>query len=95
MIDFNIRFRNPFPCRTFRGIVCWTRRVTKNKYAELQFSRYAFNWFELGLDLNWRQIDHAGPWITVNLFGWTLDARIYDHRHWDDMTNTWAENEST
>jgi hypothetical protein len=42
------------------------------------------------VDLNWRQTDHAGPWITLNLFGWTVDARIIDNRHWDDERNTWA-----
>ena len=41
------------------------------------------------MDLNWRQTDHAGPWITVNVFGWTVDLRIVDSRHWNDETNTW------
>lgn len=90
MIDFDFRLRNPFPCRPFRNI--WNKggRIIGHKHWELQLSYYAFNWFELGIDLNWRQTDHAGPWITLNIFGLTLDARIVDSRHWDDGKNTWA-----
>lgn len=89
MISFDIRFRNPWPARPFRTI--WHRAWNLDTYKsfELQISRYAFNWLELQIDLNWRQTDHAGPWIMVNVFGWTVDARIYDIRHWDDITNTW------
>ena len=95
MIDLNIRLRNPFPCRPFQNL--WNRvwQLSTYKFLELQFSRYAFNWVELSIDLNWRQTDHAGPWITVNVFGWTVDLRIVDSRHWDDITNTWADYEST
>lgn len=91
MISFDIRFRNPWPCEAFRNIKCWTWSLSHNKTFELQLSRYAFNWLELQVDLNWRQTDHAGPWIMLNLFGWTVDIRIYDNRHWDDTTNTWRD----
>ena len=89
MIELNFRLRNPWPTRPFRTL--WHREwhISQNKSFELQFSHYAFNWIELQIDLNWRQTDHAGPWITINLFGWTIDARIYDRRHWNDVTNTW------
>ncbi len=89
MIDFGVRLRNPFPCQQFKNIWAGARKLTKHKFIELQFSYYIFNWFELAVDLNWRQTDHAGPWITVNVFGWTVDLRIADSRHWNDETNTW------
>ena len=95
MIDFGIRIRNPFLAKPFRNIWAGAKQLTKHKFVELQFSHYAWNWFELAVDLNWRQTDHAGPWITVNLAGWTMDLRIVDSRHWDDETNTWAIYEST
>ena len=95
MIDFGIRLRNPFPCQPFCNLWNGAWSLSTYKFFELQFSRYAFNWFELSVDLNWRQTDHAGPWITVNTFGWTMDLRIVDSRHWDDETNTWATYEST
>lgn len=95
MIDFGIRLRNPFACQPFRTVFCFAKQLTNHKFFELQFSRYAFNWFEVGVDLNWRQTDHAGPWLVLNLFGWTVDARITDSRHWNDETNTWETYEGT
>jgi hypothetical protein len=95
MIDFSIRLRNPFPCQPFRNLWNGVWRLSTHKFFELQFSRYAFNWVELSVDLNWRQTDHAGPWITVNLVGWTVDLRIVDNRHWNDETNAWETYEST
>jgi hypothetical protein len=95
MIDFGIRLRNPFPCEPFQNLWAGARKLTTHKFVELQFSRYMFNWFELAVDLNWRQTDHAGPWVTFNVGGWTVDLRIVDNRHWDDETNTWATYEST
>ena len=95
MIDFGIRLRNPFPCKPFQNLWAGARKLTTHKFVELQFSRYMFNWFELAVDLNWRQTDHAGPWVTFNVGGWTVDLRIVDNRHWNDETNTWATYEST
>lgn len=65
-------------------------KISQNKFWELQISRYAWNWLEIQIDLNWRQTDHAGPWIMINILGWQFDARIYDHRHWDDQLNNWG-----
>ena len=89
MIDFTVRLRNPFQCQQFRNIANWTWQIAKHKYLELQFSHYAWNWIEISVDLNWRGVDHAGPWLTFNLFGYTVDLRIYDNRHWNDDTNDW------
>jgi hypothetical protein len=91
MISFWIALRNPFPCQAFNNIKVYNGKITKHKAWEIQFSRYTFNWLEFKLDLNWRQTDHAGPWLTVNLFGFTMDMRMYDIRHWNDATNTWGE----
>jgi hypothetical protein len=90
MINLWVAVRNPFRCKEFCSL--WNRewRLTKNKTLELQFSEYRFNILEFQLDLNWRQTDHAGPWLMINLFGYSMDLRIYDNRHWDDTTNTWG-----
>ena len=89
MINFWIACRNPFPVKPFRML--WHRegKISTNKCWELQISRYSWNWFEIQIDLNWRQTDHAGPWIMVNLLGYQFDARIYDRRSWDDVNNCW------
>lgn len=90
MINFWIALRNPFPCKEFKNLWNVEGNLSTNKAWEIQLSQYAFNFFEIKIDLNWRQTDHAGPWIALNLFGLTLDLRIYDKRHWDDSTNSWG-----
>jgi len=90
MINIWIAFRNPFPVQPFRAIWLKEKQLTQHKTAEIQISRYAFNWVELQLDLNWRGTDHAGPWFMIGLFGWQLDIRMYDRRHWNHETNSWA-----
>ncbi len=90
MISVNLRIRNPFRAPQFRNIWNSVTHIKGNKYLEAQISYYAFNWVELSLDLNWRQTDHAGPWLTVNLLGLTLDVRIYDQRRWDNERDCWA-----
>jgi len=89
MINFWVAIRNPFKCANFK--MFWVRSgpVTQNKVWELQLSHYAYNCFEIKLDLNWQGQDHAGPWLTVNLLGYTIDARIHDVRHWDDDADNW------
>jgi len=90
MINVWLAVRNPFKVDPFRVVWFRDRQLTKNKIVELQISRYAFNWLELQLDLNWRGTDHAGPWFMIGLFGWQLDIRMYDRRHWNYETNLWA-----
>lgn len=91
MINVWLALRNPFPVKPFRAIWFRDRRVSRNKIAEIQISRYAFNWLELQLDLNCRGDNHAGPWFMIGLFGWQLDIRMYDRRHWNHETNSWLD----
>lgn len=95
MISIDLRLRNPFRCKDFRNFWNHAWQISTHKFVELQFSHYAFNWLAVEIDLNWRQTDHAGPWITLNLFGYTMDLRIVDSRHWNDETNTWQAYESS
>lgn len=90
MINIWIAFRNPFLVRPFRAVWLKEKSITQHKTMEVQISRYAFNWLELQLDLNWRGTDHAGPWFMIGLLGWQLDIRMYDRRHWNHETNSWA-----
>ena len=39
-------------------------------------------------DLTMRQ-DHAGFGFSFELFGWRVDYRFYDSRHWNDETDCW------
>jgi hypothetical protein len=91
MINIWLAVRNPFPVQPFRAVWFRTRKLSQNKTVEVQISRYAFNWIELQLDLNWRGTDHAGPWFMIGLFGWQLDIRMYDRRQWNDQINSWLD----
>jgi len=39
-------------------------------------------------DFNTRQ-DHAGSGLDIGLFGWNVEYRFYDCRHWDYENNCW------
>lgn len=73
----------------FKSYWCKHWALSKNKTAEAQFSRYAYNLAEITVELNWRGSDHAGPAFEINLFGYTLNVAVNDNRHWDHDTNTW------
>jgi hypothetical protein len=90
MINIWLAVRNPFRVQPFRMVWFRDRKLSQNKTVEFQISRYAFNWLELQLDLNWRGTDHAGPWFMIGFFGWQLDIRMCDRRHWNNETNNWA-----
>jgi hypothetical protein len=90
LINIWIALRNPFPVKPFRAVWLLEKPITQHKTVEVQLSRYAFNWLELQLDLNWQGTDHAGPWLMFGLLGWQLDIRMYDHRLWNSKTNNWA-----
>jgi len=91
LINIWIALKNPaWSGKEFK--LCWIRegRLGQYKHWEIQGSRYAWHWFEFKLDLNFTGTDHAGPWVELSLFGFTLDARIYDSRQWNDQTGNWA-----
>lgn len=89
MINIWLAIKNPFKCADFKNYVCYTKLIAKHKAFEVQVSKYADNFLEFNLNLNWRGEDHAGPSIEINLFGWTLCVKIYDTRHWDYENNCW------
>jgi hypothetical protein len=39
-------------------------------------------------DFNIRQ-DHAGSGLEIEFFGWSIDYRFYDDRHWDYKNGCW------
>ena len=89
MITFRLGFINPFKAESFISFYTWTGAITKHKFWEVQVSHYAREWLAIELDLGWFGKDHAGPRVELNLFGYTITAQIYDHRHWDDYRNSW------
>lgn len=91
MIKLWIALQNPFKCSDFKNYGCKVIPLSTNKTLELQATHYAYNWFEINLDLNWKGSDHAGPSFEVNLFGYTAIIKMYDNRHWDHETHDWVK----
>jgi hypothetical protein len=84
-----LALRNPLRHSPFRNHWVWSKKVTQHKVWEVQVSQYAYNFLELQANLAWWGEDHAGPRITINILGLTLDICVYDTRSWDDVTNSW------
>jgi len=93
MISFRLSLANPFKHLPFKSY--WQRDIpiSKNKTLEIGFYRYAWDLFELALDLRWFGSDHAGPSIEINILGYTVRLGICDHRHWDSLKNDWERHD--
>ena len=89
MINFRLAIANPFKHPPFKDY--WQRDlvITKNKIFEIGFYRYAWDLFELALDLRWQGTDHAGPSLEIGILGYTARVGISDKRHWDSIENDW------
>ena len=91
MIKLWFALQNPFKCDEFKNYWDKTIPVSTNKTLEMQVTHYAWNWFEISLDLNWYGSDHAGPKFEVNLFGYTATIQLCDNRHWNDKAHDWVK----
>lgn len=87
MINLSFNIRSPFSNR-FECIANPNGPISKHKHWELQFDRTSDI---IGFDfrITHRQ-DHAGLFVSFALFGYDVMFHIYDTRHWDHTTNTWA-----
>ncbi len=91
MIYLSFSLSNPFSNRfsvvyeksgkTWNPHKFWDLTITKNS-AIIGFS----------IDFTMRQ-DHAGFGFDFELFGWNIDYRFYDARHWDYESGRWCEYE--
>lgn len=93
MLTFRFTIRNPFKFASFKSYMVLTAPLCSNKSWEIQLSKYAYNIFEVIIDLNWKGFDHAGPSLELNIFGYTLTLKIYDHRHWNIKKNSWSSHD--
>ncbi len=81
-----------------------SKKKAKEKSDELRLREYIWNphkfWdlticknssiIGFSIDYTMRQ-DHAGFVLEFDLFGWNIEYRFYDCRHWDDERNCWEE----
>ena len=90
MIYFNFNVRNPRWWERFANIKCWMGETpVKHKYWEVQIIKHR-NLFRFEFEWSIRQ-DHAGINLELGLFGYEISFTVYDHRHWDTITNTWRQ----
>jgi len=87
MIYFNFILKNPFSNR-------WEIKSTRSGLIG-QNKAWEFNTYKtahiIGLDIKWDfKTDHAGLQIMIGIFGRDFEFNLYDRRHWDSETNTWA-----
>jgi hypothetical protein len=76
----------------FKSYFLWYKQLSTNKFIEIESFYDNFYLFEFWLELKWKGYDHAGPHVSINLFGQILSVSIYDTRHWNHITDDWLNN---
>lgn len=68
---------------------CKAWKIAKNKYLEIQFSKWK-DWQWIDLSLRWtRKCDHAGLRFSIHIVGFEFDLCVYDCRHWSYEKGKW------
>jgi hypothetical protein len=97
MIKFSFNIVNPWAkdC-PMKDYYYRHKNLTKNKSFEIQISSSSpYNWFRLFVNLAWRGESHAGPEFELELGKYSVNVKIYDHRHWDYEKGSWEVYDST
>lgn len=96
MINSSFTISFPFVKeKKYRNLYNRNVKVSTNKFIELEFTKYNLNLFELEFSSAFRGYDHAGPYFTLGLFGYSFYVKLYDKRHWDYINNCWENYEYT
>lgn len=86
MLHLNLQISNPWS-NFFKTGYVWAGKLIGHKYWELQAMR-THDLLCVRLNVSHRR-DHAGLDFEIGLFSFNIAFRIYDHRHWDHITNRW------
>jgi hypothetical protein len=90
MINLNFNICNPW---SNRWDILWSNRKLIGKHKAVEFNGYRTNHI-INVDFNFKPAgDHGGARIMLGLFGFDVELHLYDTRHWDYTTNTWAAND--
>ena len=88
MILLHLSLSNPWAKENFKNLFCRSGMITKHKAWEFEVCRHAYDIVKI--DFQWSvKSDHAGPSLELCLFGYGVEAKIYDTRHWNRETNSW------
>lgn len=91
MISFSFAIQNPWAKdRKQKDYIVWDKLVSKHRAIDFQISRMSmYDFFSLNVSTCWQGEDHAGPSLTLEVFGYFLNFKIYDTRHWDYEKGCW------
>ena len=93
MVRFGLTIYNPIATKfRWRCVRCWEEMIPflRHKAYCIQIDHQnPDNVFSLDIDVRFRGEDHAGPKVALEFMGWSLDAKIYDTRHWNFDAGRW------
>lgn len=93
MINITFAIANPWfkSWRDFKNIRHWHGRwPIAHKHWEVEILRDGY-FVQLDFAYTTRR-DHAGITLSMGILGHSINFTAYDHRHWDDITDTWSKN---
>jgi hypothetical protein len=76
----------------FRNLGCLHGKLGKHSAWELEHTYYSHSLLDIEVRCTHRQ-DHAGFEFGFGIFGYCVNFRIYDTRHWNSDTDTWEEHD--
>lgn len=92
MITFQLEILNPLWDKRFANLYCSAGSTfVPNKYWELEILK-SNELIGFNFSITSRQ-DHAGLAVTVAVLGYSINFKLYDHRHWDYEINNWIDYE--
>ena len=83
-----ISLTNPWYKENFKNLFCRSGLITEHKAWEFEVCRYSYDLLKISFDWSSR-CDHAGPSLELCLFGYGVEMKIYDIRHWSGIKNRW------
>jgi hypothetical protein len=87
MINLSFTLSNPFSSRYSSVYDTSGKTWMPHKFWEFEIYKNS-SIIGFSFDLTMRT-DHAGFGFSFELFGWRVDYRFYDSRHWNDETECW------
>ena len=85
---FSLRTQISLPFDHFKNLGCISGRLGANKAWELEHTYYSGSLFDIDTSFSIQE-DHAGFDLTLGLFGYGINFRIYDTRHWNYEKKAW------
>jgi hypothetical protein len=86
MINFNFTINNPW---SNRWSIIWFKNGLLPKHKAWEFNVYRTHYLvDVETHLTFKG-DHAGFLLTIGLFGYAVEFRIYDTRHWNYEKDGW------